>query len=286
MARRERGISLYAALAIAFCAVSAGADPLFVRRDRQGQDDVVVKNYASFRVDRSGHFIFKAKTGDKITGIWNSQAMTLEAAKVEGSWSGNQKVGMTIETATLTGSVRAVAKRPSQQAGSSELQTTVVTGDSATFNNVGFALHVLGSVHLTNDDPGAQQALDATGSSADIELTRAHSPGRAVHSATIEGPVKFEMHGIRTDNSTTPPKRLPFTINGVADRMLYNDTARTVTLIGHVHVTADDPTLGGDQNVDRETLHLNPDGSVESVEGEGNPGTTTYRAKSLGGGHL
>ena len=47
---------------------------------------------------------------------------------------------------------------------------------------------------------------------------------------------------------------------------------------------ADDPNLGGDQNVDKETIYLAPDGSVDRVEGEGNPGTTTFRQKVKSGG--
>lgn len=270
--------------ALVLLSVSALGEPLFVRRTAQMPEDTTVTGWRKHMIElKTGHFMFAADTGKKIHAIFRSQGLTVDCAKIEGNWVGPAQ-NATLETATMTGGVRAVFTRHSQNPGSSAVQTTTVTGDTVTFTNAGFALHVIGSVHMDSDDPGAQQSLSMAGTSADIELSKPHTSGRAVRAATVAGPVRFEMRGFRTDSSGNAPARLPFTLNGLADRALFDDAARTVTLVGNVHLTADDPNLGGDQNVDKETIYLAPDGSVDRVEGEGNPGTTTFIQKVKSGG--
>lgn len=286
--RRERIWDLLAlrhVLCIVFCVLAllaSAGEPVFIQRSAQIPDQTKISGWRRHLVNvKTGHFMFEAPAGSKIHAVFSAQQLTIDCGKIEGNWLGDPRNAQ-LENATMTGGVRAELSRHSQNPSSSQLQSTVVTGDTATFTNVGYALHVVGGVHVVTSDPGAEQSLDLTGSSADIELSKPHTSTRAVQSATINGPVKFEMHGMRTEASNAP-KRVPFTINGVADRATFNDAARTITLIGHVHVTADDPAMGGDQDVDKETIHLAEDGSVDYVEGEGNPGTTVIRQKGTGG---
>ena len=79
------------------------------------------------------------------------------------------------------------------------------------------------------------------------------------------------------------PKRVPFTSHATADRMDFNDEARTITLTGHVHLTGDDPGMLGDMDATTVTVHLNTDGSIDSIEGNADPGRTVITNKSGGG---
>jgi lipopolysaccharide export system protein LptA len=271
--------SLSAAVAIVASRGAAQQGASF--KDHAG--NMQVTGLRSFRIESSGHFVGIA-AGDKIHATWKKQALKVDCSKIEGNVGGSSDKGYVLQKATMGGGVQAVATRPSSNAQSNQTQTSRITGETATYVASQELLHVTGGVDVHSQDPGASQTLHAVGSSGDLILSGPAAATRAVRSATLEGPVTLDMSGTRlTSEEGKAPQRIPFTMHGLADRMMFDDVTRTVTMIGHVRITGDDPTIGGDVVADKEVLYLNADGSVSSVELEGDPGKTVYRDKKAGG---
>lgn len=240
-------------------------------------------NANRFRVYTAGQFVGIAREGQKIHLVSKQQQFSADCYKIDGTFSGNQGSGLKIQTATMSGGVHAVLTRLSSVSGR---QTSTVDGETAVYTASSNNLKITGGVTLHNVDPAASQAINAVGSDADLTLSPPGTKGQPVQSGVVNGPVKFDMKGTRVETGQSgSPTRTPFTVNGTCDQVKYNGPLYTVTLIGHVHTVGNDPMSGGDVDANIETIHLNPDGTLDYVEWEGSPGTTVVSTRALGGGH-
>jgi lipopolysaccharide export system protein LptA len=222
------------------------------------------------RVEKNGRFLLTAKPGERLHWVSSAKHMDIECKRIEGK-AVKAASGITLDNAVLTGGVTAVITR-SSAAGSTQ---TTVTGDSAEFKGDTNHIHVLGGVHVNSIGPGSDRSTVLTGSTADLTLSKTGSSDDPLQLAVVEGPVNFEMHGMRTNSDEgQAPTRVPFTVKGTSDHMVYSALAHTITFTGDVHIKGDDPSFIGDQRVAKEVINLAKDNSIESVDSEGGPGET------------
>jgi len=283
MLRRNK-VGLALLLLISCLAGNASAQGRIV--DHAG--NVEITGFGPFRIESNGHFIGKGASGDKIHVVSHKQQLTVDGSSVEGNLSGTRQTEYSVQEMTLGGGVKVVVHRRSTR--SASVETATITGETAVYTAANQHLKVTGSIHISDEDPGADQSLVASGSSADLELSnvieKVGSEPRAIRNATLEGPVVMDLHGTRLDTDAKGvKKRVKFITHGTGDHMVYNDAERTLTLKGHVNITGDDPGLGGEiQNVSSATIHLTATGEAESIDLNGDPvGKTTLRQKELGG---
>jgi lipopolysaccharide export system protein LptA len=183
--------------------------------------------------------------------------------------------------ATLSGDVHAVVQRPSSAKGSGT-QTATADGSKAIYSAENNTLDMEDSVVLHDTDPGVNREVTATGSSAQVSLSPQGSTGDAFRSVILQGPVKMDMKGTRLDSATS--KRVPYSIHATSRRATFDNIRRIVVLEGNVHVISNDPNMPGDESgISKETITLNPDGSVNTVDAEGNPGASTISPETLKG---
>jgi len=246
--------------------------------------DAVVTGFGKWRVTSGAngtkHFVILASQSKKLHLDSKAKGLKADCSKAEGDVTANNQ----LETATMSGGVHVEISRPSSEKTSKIPQVAVADGETATYTEGTNKLHVSGGVTIHDDDPGADRSLNAVGTAADLLLSPQGSRGEALQSGTMSGPVKLIMKGLRTVAAVDghAAAKAPFTINSKSDRASFDYVARTITLTGHVHMTSDDPSAP-ESYVSSEKIHLNQDGSIDSVEGEGDPGTTTIDIGNGGG---
>lgn len=246
--------------------------------------DAVITGFGPYKAtagpNGTKHFAVLASSGKRLHLVSKERGLVADCAKVEGDATAQ---GL-LSKATMSGQAHIEVTRPSSNKDSKEVQTATADGSSATYSETGNTLHVAGTVVLTDIDSGARRSMHITGSSADLQLSPQSSKEVALKSGTVAGPVKMDIKGLRVENGQNggPSKKVPFTLHTTSDKASFDYTARTITLTGHVHTTSDDPTVA-EGSVSTETIRLHEDGSIESVEGQGEPGTTTI---DLGAGGI
>lgn len=218
-----------------------------------------------------------------LRGTWKSQGLTLEAKTIEGKLKveGNSR---TLLKGTLGGGVEVTAVRNSSNPASNQKQTVNIKSTTATYDGNGQIVQADGGIDMHSSDPGAEQELDASGSSGTVNLTEMGSKAGVVSSAVLKGPVKMKMRGKAETTENGKTTRAPFFIDGRGDRMEYSSTARTIVLTGNVHIDGDHPSIMGSIDAIKAIITLSATGDVESLEFEGEPGRTVYEEKKSGGG--
>jgi lipopolysaccharide export system protein LptA len=245
-----------------------------------------VSGFSSWRVEKQegGKWKITARTseGRKITGDWKKQGVHVEVGQLEAIVNVEQDGARMLQDATLTGTILAKFTRPSSNAASKAQQTVTLNAASADYKGATGVVEVRGGLTLNRQDPGADEKMTATGSSGTITLSDLNAQANGVKSAVLNGPVVMTMTGRRRGDDGKPQA---FDLHGSADKLVFNDAARTIVLTGHVKITGDDPSIGGEiSGVNSATVKFSATGEVESIDMEGDPGRTIVTDKKKGGG--
>jgi len=249
------------------------------------EGDAKVSGFQAFSITKGpngvgSHFVFVHAPGIRLKLHSDKKSLDATSDRAEGDVSGQN---LLIEM-TLSGGVHMKMVRPSSEKSSTETQTVTVDGSSAHYTAASNKIHVEGSVTIHDDDPGANRTLVTKGSSADLVMSPQGTKSEALRTGELYGPVTSDITGLRTvaGEGGGQVKKAPFHIHSTSAHALFNYVERTITLLGHVNVTSDDPTLPSESNISKETIYLNPDGSIDRVEGGGEPGITTISVESGG----
>ncbi len=253
-------------------------------RDKSGS--TWVRGWSKVRYEKLSDgklkYIVRANPGKRILGSWKQEGMEIEVGELDfvvvptgGTFD--------LQTATMGGSIDVTITRPSANASSKVAQTAHIKAGSADYLGAKSTVDVKGGVTLTQADPGANQNMTATGSSGTITLSKPGTKDRSVQQATLSGPVVMKLSGTRKGDDGKPQK---YDVNGIADKMVFNDAQHTVIFTGNVKITGDDPSLGGQiSGVSRVVITFLASGEIDSIDMEGDPvGTTTVSDKRKGGG--
>lgn len=253
-------------------------------RDKAG--NMWVRGFSKMRSENlgGGKFKFTVATaaGKKLLATWSKENINLEAGALECLVVLDKAKAYRLQTAEMTGGILADFVRASANAQSKEAQKATIRAGEASYDGDKDTVTVRSNVTLVRTDPGAGQSMTATGSSGTIQLSEQGAAANAVSAATLNGPVKLTMTGVRDGDDGKPVK---YALNGFGDKMVFNDAARTIVFSGNVRISGDDPSLGGDiSGVRIATVQLTKNGEIESIELEGDPGKTVVQDKRKGGG--
>lgn len=144
-------------------------------------------------------------------------------------------------------------------------------------------------VKANGDDPGAKRSWNLDGQAGVATLYPAE-PKRAdsfpLRKMTLEGPVRFSFRSVRkvkrTKDGVTTEAEQPAHYQGKANRLVFDDDAKTVVLSGNVTLETDEYELAGGDGAERAILRLDAKRNVVGVEMTGEPGVSTIR-KPKGG---
>lgn len=274
------------AAAIPILAVSQSTTQTKIPEIRDRAGNMWVRGFSRMRSENLGKGQFKftvaSAPGKKLLASWAKENINLEAGALECLVALDANKAYRLQTANMTGGIVADFTRASANAQSKEKQSANIRAATADYSASNSSVEVKGGVTLVRTDPGANQTMTATGSSGVIKLSEQGTTANAVSNATLNGPVKLTMTGVRAGDDGKPVK---YALTGLADRMVFNDTARTIVFTGNVRISGDDPSLGGDiTGVRVATVQLAKSGEIESIELEGDPGKTVVQDKRKGDG--
>lgn len=245
-------------------------------KDRAG--NLTITNFGEFGsvIDASViRFTMKGKTGaGPIRAEWSENRLTVLTGEMSGIASRNADRTLSLVSADMSRSVRATMTAPS--AGSAgTAQTSILVADSADYTAQDSRMNLRGGVSVVNEDPGVGQRIAVQGRSAVVTvlpLGQAPAPGQLlVKTADVAGPSTIELTTRQADGTSTR-------IHATADRVVFNDSDRTIKLMGNVTITGNDPALIGDvKGITSATITLSPDRKPKGISMQGNPATTTIR---------
>lgn len=236
-----------------------------------------VTGWTSWRATKVGaaQIEFVAK-GKLITAEWRKQGLKATCTAIEGSARQEGASGYALNVATLSGGVKATVAtfgnvtRTSRL--SSESMTLRTSESKATLN---------GGVDFSTETP--ERFMRVTGTGAQFILyTLGQKNEFPVRSGTVSGPVSLAMRSTEPGSDGKPQ---PVTAKGRADRLIFDDEARTVTLIGRVTLEGSGAAFAGDvRNASKVVLKLDDKRDVIEVEASGEPGETTISREQGGTG--
>jgi lipopolysaccharide export system protein LptA len=264
----------------------------FYFRDRAG--NMKLSNMPSWRasVDRSNpnRYTFRGRaTTGTVLGEWDAQNMTIRAKQIEGS---SRRVGnkMELENAELTGGVTVTMTRPSARRGATQRQTVTTKADSMDLNGNTNTLTMKGGVTMTQDDPGAESSMTATGATGVAVLTDAEDKNAKgpVQSANLSGNAKITVNSARTVTEGGQRRKVQYQIVSTASRVQFQllktgQDYGTITLTGNVVIAGNDPILFGEmRGYDRVVITLDSEMQPVDIEAGEGRGTTTVTQKGRG----
>ena len=247
--------------------------------------NMVIENWTSWKATRVGEKGLKfVGSGKPVRGSWKDQGLNVTALKIDGDAVLGKGDAFQLTTATISGDVHAEIKR----AGSDGATNTIELDTSSIDFIYSQSKAVLkGSVHVEGvwgkdkqtfslDAPSAVITLPPAGKKADFPIRTADVPGRVT--------MKFGGTRIAKDPKTGKAQAVQFGVIGKADHLYFDDDARTIRLVGNVHLTGSDPTVGGEMDAASAIIHLTADRKVKEIELTGTPGKSTLRGLGSGGG--
>jgi lipopolysaccharide export system protein LptA len=261
--------------------LAIGGAALAVQGPMMQQGDAKLTNFGPYSTTinpKTGdkHFVVERNANSKLRLHSESKGLDALCDKAEGDVSSKNL----LTDVTFSGGVKVTLVRKSAEATSSEKQKATVDGSTARYTASSNVIHVQGRVTIHDDDPGAGRSLVATGSSADLSLSPQGSKEQILESGVLYGPVVTNITGVRAVEGST--KKAPFHIHTTSAHAMFDNAARTLTLVGNVNVESDVQGLA-ESGIARETMHFDAEGSVDRVEGSGGePGITTIDPNSGG----
>lgn len=278
--RRSKTILLPALVLVAALALAQGG----MFRDKAG--NMEVRNIKSWRIqpEGKGKIKFVGVGSPTLKGTWRAQRLTITAGSLEAYVTADSKNAYALDTASMTGGVQVDRESPGSAGGT---QSANVKSSTATYMAKEQRIEAKGNVTLHSQDDSIGQTIHATGSAGTILLSDPGARTSSVGRATLSGPVVLKMNAVRqvTEEGTT--KKVPYTLDGSADKMEYDAEKRTVTLTGNVKLSGDDPVLAGAEiEAARAVITLLASGEIEAVDFDGEPGRTVYKGQPTGGGSV
>lgn len=227
-------------------------------------------------------FTVRADAGKKIIATWTKERLKIESGGLEGLVAMDASKAYRLQTATMLNGILVDVTRPSSDPESKAEQTAHIEAAEAEFVAATNTVTVKGGVSFVRKDPGVDQTMTATGSSGVITLSDTAAKSNALSAATLTGPVDMHLSGTR---KVEGGKSAKFDIKGHANKMVYNDAARTIIFTGDVKITGDDPSFGGEiSGVKSATITLTASGEVDSIDMDGDPGRTIVQERKKSGG--
>lgn len=241
--------------------------------DAQGRA-VEITNYTSWRAEKTKdgrvRLTVSARNG-KVTANWKLEGLRLEAKELV--MIATQK-DFRLISADLTGGISVTSRRPSTAAG--ETQTVDIDAPSATYTAADQKVEVSGAFKVARVDGGTGEKMNASGSGGTVTLTPRGTSKNGIQEALVRGPVVFSMVGRREEEG----KKVSYTLNGRGNRLTFNDAARQAVLSGNVTLSGDDPTVAGNMTgIEKAVITLDAAGEIDSIDMEGNPGSTVIDPK-------
>lgn len=251
--------------------------------DRQGTS---ITGWEKARYENAGgglrKFIVRPAAGGRIVGVWAKENLRADVGALDAVMSVGKEGAFELVSATMSSGIVADFTRPSSNPDAKSNQTVNVRAASAEYVSAKNEIEIRGGIHVERKDPGAGESLVATGSSGVLTLSAEGSKTNALKSAVLNGPVDLTLNGRRKGDDE---KLQPYMMKGHADKVVFNDAARTIVFTGNVKLSGNDPGLGGEiSGVHTATVTLTKSGEIDSIDLEGNPGKTVITDKKGGGG--
>ncbi|MFY9233909.1 MAG: hypothetical protein WAO58_05535 [Fimbriimonadaceae bacterium] len=270
----------------------------FFFRDKDGT--MRFSNFSSWKATRDkanpNRFTFRgrAATGE-LVGVWEKQNLTVRAKAMEGA---AMKVGRQtqLEEAVMTGGVTATATRKSAKSATVP-QTVVVTAERMDFKGSTNRMDLTGGVTVDQKDPAAESSMNAKSTSGYVILTdmddkNAKGP---VQAASLQGSARITLTSVRmvTERPAGKPairRKVTYEVVATASRVEFQLSKSgtdygTITLVGNVVVTGNDPILFGEmKGYQRVVITLDAELQPVDIEAGEGRGTTTVTQKKGGSG--
>jgi lipopolysaccharide export system protein LptA len=241
--------------------------------DAQGRA-VEITNYTSWRAERTKNGLIRLTVraaNGRVTANWKLEGLRLEAKELV--MLATQKDYRLI-SADLSGGISITSRRPSTVAG--ETQTVDIDAPSASYTTADQKVEISGAFKVARTDSGTGEKMNASGSGGTVTLTPRGTTKNGIQDALVRGPVIFSMVGRREEEG----KKVNFTLNGRGNRLTFNDAARQAVLSGNVSLSGDDPTVAGNMTgIEKAVITLDAAGEIDSIDMEGNPGSTVIDPK-------
>ncbi len=222
-------------------------------------------------------------TGKPVRGEWGQKKTTLECLELSGIAAREGKKDLEIETATMKNEVKMVIEAGSSNKKSNTPQTVTLQSNTASYTAATGLVKMNGSVVVLNQDDGSSRTLVLKGSEANVRLSpKLDDPDKAILSAELTGPVTFTITGVRDvkDPKTGKTEIASVVITGQADKLSFDAQKRTLSLIGHVSISTDDPLFpNSTEGLNSATIEFNEKYDPIGVEMKGDPGSSTVQPK-------
>ncbi|MBX3118479.1 MAG: hypothetical protein KF784_05400 [Fimbriimonadaceae bacterium] len=245
---------------------------------------IYAKNWSSEAIGEN-KFRFTAE-GNPFSAVSDLDGRTIQAQKAVGDVIRSTNGGITLDAATLTGGIYVKQVKPSESGIKDAVSTTELRSTSAEYTRSGEQWVLHGGIAVDQEDPSISRVVNIKGREATVGLFGDDRPKQTrfpVKTGTISGNVTFLIKGRyrSTDEKTKATTWEKFTTHGNADKMVFNEAAGTLTLIGNVVVKGDAPVFIGDMTGSKITITFDANGKPVKVEGEADdkPGTTVIKTK-------
>lgn len=257
-------------------AIGAVAAQGIVFRDRAR--NLTISGLTSWRITRIDDALSRMQgQGRPLVAVWNSEEMTLRAAKVDGKLRQAKGGRLQLEQADASGGVGlSLASRRDGQ----PTRTTNLESDSLQYSASNDQAVLPGSLTIVSTVEGGRGNFRIAGSRATLTLAplgeKAEMPLRA---GEIAGPVTLRLETLREPTAEEKAEGrkapVPVVVTGVGDRLVFNDQARTLTLSGNVAIDGNDGSAFGKVEAQRAVLTLNERREIVDLELSGEPGRAT-----------
>jgi hypothetical protein len=240
--------------------------------DKNGSE-LRVTGFDQWSIEKMGKGTYQLTMTGRPHAEWLKQGLDLKAKSLEMVASGDYK----LISAELKGGVEFSSEKSGSN-GRVEVKT-----QTATYTEADEKLVVSGGLVLDQTGEANGQVLHAEGSSGTVFLDRKGSDRDLIKSATLSGPIKFKLSGMREDDEAK--KKVPFFVNATAGVLTYAKAEKKIVLKQNVKIDGNDPSIFGEiSGVHTVTLFLSEAGEITKIVMEGDPGSTKIEQKSKGGG--
>ncbi|GEM_PF-3632452 len=259
-------------MALIGTAAIATAQNVTVWKDAAG--NMVVKNLSSWRAKRLSEKAISFKgIGAPFEATWKEQGLTVRAQSMEGTAQKDAKGAYQLQKA----SIRDVASATIEETVDGAARTTELWCRTIQYDGTDSKADLSGPVHIVSKVPSQSQSLEVSGSSAHLTLTPiGEKSDWPIRSATVEGPITMRLDSLERDpTGKEEPRKVRVT--GKANRATFNDSARTITLVGKVELKGSDSIIGAEVKADRVVITLNEKREIVDIEFSGSPGRSEIR---------
>lgn len=273
----------------AVAALAVGQARTYPITDKAGNMALREVRSHSFEDHGDGTVTFTVQ-GSPVLGLWKPQRLQAKAATMTVLAAKGAKGALDLVQADATGqSAEFTIERDSDGEDKKGVQTMRLVSPHLRYLVAQERVTLDAPVKADGNDPGAKRTWNLTGQAGVATLYPAE-PKRAdsfpLRAMTLEGPVRFNLNSVRkvkrTKDGVTTEVEEPARYQGKANRLVFDDAAKTITLSGNVTLETDEYELAGGDGAERAILKLDAKRNVVGVEMTGEPGLSTIK-KPKGG---